>query len=246
MKKLSTILLILLAFSAYSQAPQHYMSISMGAAIPQGDFKSTDPSSGDVGYAQTSFSLAFDGAYFFLPNLGLGGTVSFLNNAVNQVALRDNIIADIEEQYPDFEIPDETYTSFTVGAWNHVNVMAGPQLTLPFGSVSVDIRALAGIVWVFPPSADFYLADPEQELDYRIYWDQSQSVQFGYDIGGGFRFDSGRDYIIKLGVDYSSTKVKYQITDEISTPDNPDSGTTRDYTQTLGTVQVMVGLGYYF
>jgi len=218
MKKTITILLILLAFSAYSQEPQHYMSISMGGAIPQGNFASTDTTKGDIGYAQTSFSLSFDATYFFLPSLGVAGTISFLNNAVNQVALRDNIIADIENKYPDIEIPEDTQISFSVGAWNRVNFLVGPQLSIPFGSIYVDLRALAGISWVSPPPAELYFAN--DEMDYRIYWDQRQSVNFGWDVGGGFRFDSGRNYIIKLGADYSSTKASFQITDEISTPDN--------------------------
>ena len=244
MKKLITLLSILLTLSAFSQAPQHYMSISMGGAIPQGNFASTDTTKGDIGYAQTSFSLAFDAAYFFLPSLGVAGTISFLNNAVNQVALRDNIIANIEKNYPDIEIPEDTQISFNFGAWNHVNFLVGPQLTIPFGSIYVDLRALAGVSWVFPPAAELYFAN--EEMDYRIYWDQRQSVNFGWDVGGGFRFDSGRNYIIKLGADYSSTKATFQVTDEISTPDNPNDGSTRDYTQNVATVQVMVGLGYYF
>ena len=249
MKKLFIILSIFLTLSTFSQAPQHYMSISMGGAIPQGSFASTDRSNGDAGYAQTSFSLSFDAAYFFLPNLGIGGTVSFLNNAINQVTLRDDMIADIKEKYPDIEIPDDTYISFNVSAWNHVNFMVWQQLTLPFGSVAVDLRALGGISWVFPPNAELYFTtkeNTEDKIDYRIYWNQRQSVELGYDLGGGLRFDSGNNYIIKLGVDYSYTKTTFQITDEISTPDNPDDGAVRDYTQELKTVQVMVGLGYYF
>jgi len=103
---------------------------------------------------------------------------------------------------------------------------------------------MAGMAWVFPPSAELYFQT--EEIDYRLFWDQKQSVAFAYDFGGGLRFDSGRNYIIKLGADYSSKKVTFQVSDEISTPDDPDGGSTRDYTQTLGTVQVMVGLGYYF
>jgi len=243
MKQILTLFIIFLTLGAFAQEYNNFMSISMGGAISRGDFASTDASNPEAGYAESSFSLSFDGAYFFVPNLGIGGSISFLNNAVNQTSLREDIISDIEEKYPDFKIPDDS-VSFSVGAWNHVNFLVGPHVTAPLGRVSIDLRVLGGISWVFPPPAELYVAT--EELDYRIYWDQRQSVVLAYDLGGGIRFDSGNNYIIRLGIDYIYKKATFQITDQISTPDDPDNTETREHTQPLGTIQAMVGIGYYF
>jgi opacity protein-like surface antigen len=184
--------------------------------------------------------------YYFTPNFGLGGTVAFLNNAVNLPALRDDLIAEIEERYPDIEIPEDAQISFNVGAWNHVNFLVGPQFSLPFGGVAIDLRALAGMSWVFPPPAELYIADESQGLDYRLYWDQKQSVAFAYDFGGGLRFNTRNNYIIRIGIDYSYTKAKFNINDEITLPGETPDNSTREVTQELGTIQAMIGLGYYF
>ena len=240
-------LLIMLCFlfvMGNAQRNDNFMSIAMGASIPMSDFASTSAENRDAGYATTSFALGFDGAYLFTKNFGLGGAVLLSNNSVARTQLRDNLLTRIEEDYPDFELPEESQISFEVGAWNTINLMVGPYLSLPANQMTLDVRALAGASFVLPPEFQVNLSTPEQDL--RRYSDIKRTVNFGYLIGGGFRFNTRANYIIRLSVDYTNTKASVKVTDQITKNNQTEENPIRTLKQPISALIIGVGIGYHF
>lgn len=246
MKTKYTIAFLLSCFVTvlYGQQNDNFMSISMGASIPLDDFASTIIDNEKAGYAQTSFGLGFDGAYLFTNNLGLGATISFANNSVATTELRDDLVQKIKEDYPDLVIPDGTEISFDVGAWNHINLMIGPHFTLPANQVSLDLRALAGFCFVLPPDFQIYVSTPEEDI--RRYSDIKRSANFGYLLGGGFRYSTHAGYMIRLMVDYSNATARMKVTDQIIDDNQTTDQEPLTIDQPVGAIFAGIGLGYHF
>lgn len=236
--------LVLFVNIALSQSNDHFMSISMGASFPMDDFSSTSIDNENAGYAETSFGLAFDGAYLFTQNVGIGGNIGFSNNSVARNLLRDNLIQRIEEDYPDFEIPEDTQISFDVGAWNTINLMFGPHLTLPANQLNLDLRALAGFSFVLPPEFNILISNPEEDL--RRKSAIKRSANFGYLLGGGFRYNTRSNTIIRIMVDYTNTKAKITLTDEVTEDNQTEEQNVRTVNQPISAVFVGIGIGYHF
>jgi len=222
-----------------------FMSISFGGSIPQGDFGDTDPNNESAGYALTGFFLSFDGAYMFVPYVGIGGSLSFANNSINTVAVRDQIKQYIEEYYPDLELPEDSQISYDFGFWNNICIMAGPYFALPVGRITFDIRGVAGMNIILPPKTQMNFYIPPDE-EFRSYREGQQTVAFGYKIGGGIRYESKSSYVFRLMADYSYTKTTISVTDELPEYITPNNNETRQYEQPIGSILVGLGIGYHF
>lgn len=221
------------------------MGIMMGASVPLGDFASTDYDNPQAGYATTSFNLTMDGAYLVSSYVGFGGAISFSNNSLNTGDLKKNLERYVAENYPDAELPEDlTYISYDLGVWNHVNLMAGPYLTIPANRIHFDFRALGGLAFVFPPESQMYFVTEDDE--FRTYRDNKSKVSLGYMLGGGIRYISRRNAILRLMADYSSTKTTIEITDYHLDVDLPEDNRKTEHTQPMRTVHVGLGIGYAF
>lgn len=237
--------LIILSQIASSQTSDGFMGIMMGASIPLGDFASTDYDNEQAGYAATSFNLTMDGAYLVNSYLGFGGAVSFSNNSLNTGAVKTNLERYVKENYPDAELPEDlTLISYNLGVWNHVNLMVGPFLTIPANRIHFDFRALGGLAFVFPPESEMYFMTEDDE--FRTYRDNKGKVSFGYMLGGGIRYTSRKNAIIRLMADYSSTKTTIEITDYHFDIDLPEDNRKTEHTQPMHTVHVGLGIGWAF
>src|SRR4051812_5658031 len=72
---------LLATISTYAQnKASNFIGFNVGASIPTGDFSKTEAGSfgnwnNNTGYAKTGFTVGAEGAFYFHPNIGLGGTV---------------------------------------------------------------------------------------------------------------------------------------------------------------------------
>ncbi|HOW24197.1 MAG TPA: hypothetical protein PK711_00885 [Bacteroidales bacterium] len=245
MRSLLFTFLILLSQMVHAQTSDGFMGIMMGAAIPLGDFASTDYDNPQAGYATTSFNLTMDGAYLVNDYLGFGGAVSFSNNSLSTGDVKTNLERYVKENYPDAELPEDlTLISYDLGVWNHVNLMVGPFLSLPANRIHFDFRALGGLAFIFPPESEMYFMTDDDE--FRTYRDNKGKVSFGYMVGGGIRYMSRKNAIIRLMADYSSTKTTIEITDYHIDIDLPEDTRKTEHTQPMHTVHVGLGIGYAF
>jgi|GEM_PF-919773 len=248
MKKLYFIpVSILLTLTLYGQRNyNNYTGISMGVSVPLGDFASVDSANRQAGYGQSSFFLAFDGAYLFSPYMGVCGIFSFANTTLNTGRLKENIKARIRNDYPDLVLPEESYISYNLGVWNQIRIHAGPQVSLPFNRLSIDIRVLGGISFILAPSNELYFYNKETSQQFRTISDTKQTVALGYTLGGGLRYLTPSHVILRLMVDYTYAEASVEITSNFTDSGIPHNEKKEDHTQPMNTILIGAGIAYHF
>ncbi|MBA7584411.1 hypothetical protein ES708_26364 [subsurface metagenome] len=177
----------------------------MGSSVPVGSFSDTVDIYSD-GFAGSNFVINFDGAYFFMPVVGIGGTFSFGSSYGGGESLENALFDDVIEKFPTLSVPvDPDYIpDFNAGKWNYVNLMAGPQISIPLNNINIDFKALGGLSFIFVPSRDMSI-----ELNNNGEFTSSTNgdvLNLGYIIGTGVRFGVGRGTGIRLGLDYYHSK----------------------------------------
>jgi len=216
------------------------MSLSMGASIPVGDFADTV----DLyksGFAGTNFVLNFDGAYFFLPYLGLGGTFSFGSNYGGGEELQKLIIEEIPSKFPELSIPFDTVCN--IGQWNYVNLMVGPQISVLLNNIALDFKALAGLSFITSPEREVTLQLTDGEFTSS---QENRQLNFGYILGSGFRFGVGRSTAIRLSADYFHSKSSFEIKNAYQTNGTHDDLPGDEYKLAINSIHVALGIAYNF
>ncbi|MCK4699771.1 MAG: hypothetical protein KAT38_05540 [Bacteroidales bacterium] len=188
--------LFLITTACYAQ--KSFMSLTMGSSMPVGSFSEMEDIYSD-GFAGSNFVINFDGAYFFMPVVGLGGTFSFGSSYGGGESLENALYDDIIDKFPILSVPADPDYNFDSGKWNYVNLMAGPQISIPLNNINIDFKALGGLSFVFVPSRDMNIELDNGEF---ISSTKGDELNFGYIIGTGVRFGVGRGTGIRLGLDY--------------------------------------------
>ena len=225
-----------------SIAQNSYISLSMGGTIPVGGFESTTDAS-TTGYAGSGFTLNIEGKYSFRPILGIGGTLNYGMNSTDEDALEKDWLEYVKNLYPDIIIPPDANIQFTTNAWNYVNLMVGPLVTIPVSRLFFEFKAQAGVSFITPPKRELYITYTNNE----IYNNSSgHNTAFGYLLGAGILFQANEDYGIKLGADYFCSKAKLTIESQV----NDGMGGTEPHYDLwevpVTAFHVTVGIAYFF
>jgi opacity protein-like surface antigen len=211
MKKLFWILMIWPVYAITPVAAQQsYASISFGASLPMGNYGSTEDLS-NSGYAKTGGAIKFDGAFFPVSYIGIGGSFSFGSNYALRDSLLQDMITYIEETASSIiEIPEDAEILYGSGFWNYINLFIGPDFSLRASQrLYFDIRALAGLT---------FLRAPDQEL--RINFDNTEiysrtsrnTLAFGFTTGAAMRYKLNSALALRLGFDYFQSRSKFEYT----------------------------------
>lgn len=200
MKKITSLFTLFFIVSI-SFAQDHYVSLSMGSSIPLGTY-SGETSSTTTGYALPSFTLSFDGNYFFAPYLGISATANYGMNGVSEEELKTAVILHLQDLYPDFTLPPDAEVNFITTQWTYVNLFVGPVVSVPLASFNFQLRAMAGMSFTMPPKRDLSIKFENTNLNHHA---EGQSLKFGYLLGAGIMYQPNRNYGLRLGADYFST-----------------------------------------
>ena len=241
MKRISVILVILALFlSSYAQ--DSFLGLSMGASFPLGDYASGDDSFSN-GYAGTNFVLNFDASYVVVPYVGIGASFSFGSNYADEDALKKTLLTDLEERYNqiNFPAPEDAEYNITMGKWTYINLMVGPNFSIPLVVLHLDLRALAGITFLTPPEREVTITWTEDE----IFTSQtSQLIHFSYVLGAGIRFGMRGATGIRIAADYFSSKPAMEIkTDHLLIPEKEQTVT---FDLPMKALHVTLGLCFNF
>ncbi|HSG68636.1 MAG TPA: hypothetical protein VK994_08015 [Bacteroidales bacterium] len=198
---------ILFIQSIYAQDPgfrqewgyskRGYIGISIGAAIPQGDFASKDLNDEYAGFAKTGLSLQLvNFGYRFGNTLGLAGMWSGAAFKMDGDAFGKS--TGLGNLY-----------SIDPGIWSSGALMAGLLISLPSSIIDVDFRVMAG------PS---YSQSPEIEVEgyadghaFHFIQKSGTSYQLGLDAGIGLRFNIVSFLNINLMFDYTYARHKFHV-----------------------------------
>ena len=226
-----------------------FMSLSMGASIPVGDFADTVDLYKN-GFAGTNFVLNFDGAYFFTTYLGIGGTFSFGSNYGGGENLQNRITEEIPKQisiwktkFPGLSIPFDTVYNFNIGQWNYVNLMVGPQISILLNNIGLDFKVLGGLSFITSPGREVTLQLTNGEFS---SYQENRQLNFGYILGSGFRFGVGRSTAIRLSADYFYSKSSFEIKNAYQTNGTHDDLPSDEYKLAINSIHVALGIAYNF
>jgi hypothetical protein len=256
MKRYISILLISIFFiseNAWSQSgtsneggliPRSFIEFSGGASIPMGNFAAKDasgPISGSYstasGFAKTGNHFEIDGAFFFSPHIGVGGSISTSSFSIDT----KTIAAGYLENY------DCDSASAKARTYNTINLFIGPYLSFPFAKVAIDIRLLGGISRTLTPDIVGTVINvyggPTEGSTSTFVQTSGVANAFGLQAGIGIKYNIFGHFILSVRGDYFYSKPDLSF-------DNINRSNTgrilNSYNQPISGFNTTLGIGYQF
>jgi hypothetical protein len=177
--------------------------LKLGANLPSGYFKLTDPENAYSGHATTGAEIKASMGYHLIKTFGFVANFSYAYNPINTNTLKGFYDAELDEfllkQYPDSDVSSSGLT--TQGYFSH-GVKGGIFVAIPIDKVKVDIRTMAGYYSLSRPKID-YKATLDPEMTYKVTDKKIRGSGLYYSVGADVSYKLSR----KLWV---STYIKYQ------------------------------------
>ncbi|AYB34847.1 outer membrane beta-barrel protein [Chryseolinea soli] len=178
---------VLISFSSIAQdRAKNFIGFTLGASIPTGDFAKAEAGTfnnwnNKAGFANTGFAAGVEGAYYFLPHIGVGGTLYYAQHG----GFSQTDAAKLGASYTDaFGVDASTVT--TSGNYSSLNLMAGPYFSFPVNKFTFDIRLLGGLLKsLSTPEMTVVLEDNTAAP---LQQNSSTGSAFGWQVGAGFRY----------------------------------------------------------
>jgi hypothetical protein len=235
---------ILLVSGLKLEAQNSYIGFSLGASIPRGDFSATDNLFSN-GYAIPGFTVSFEGFYYPMPVIGIGGTLAFGSLYSDPDIYLDDLI---DYAYTQSVIPiggspplaDDV--SLESGFWNYVNLMAGPEFSVPFGRFQAGIHGLAGLTMAFYPTMEMYYEEGANTLETLA---KGTSAALAYSCGASLLYRARSGTGLKLSADYLNSKASYDF--DMNTVNNTgEFDLTRSEDVDIEALSITLGFFYVF
>lgn len=211
MKRHLIIFLICLPlFGFHVTAQDSYIGFSLGTSIPKGDFASSEEMFAD-GYAIPGFTVQFEGFYYPVSIIGIGGILDFGSLYANRDVYLEKLL-DYAYNVSDIPLsgipPGLDEVDFESGFWNYVNLFAGPEISVPFGRFQAGVRALGGLSMIVYPKRELYYMEGQDEMEALI---KGTTFNLGYTYGGSLLYLSRGGTGLKLSADYLHSSAGYDF-----------------------------------
>lgn len=231
MKNKLVVLLFCFSFldaNSVSAQSKGFIGFSLGAAIPTGDFASTDYNSEEAGLARTGAIFDVSVSYKFNRNFGLAVVLRGQANAVDAQKLADGIAEETGASNT-VEVRNWSAGSMMIGAFSSVD------LTEKF---SMNARAVLGYANCVSPEIKVTYLYPGAQF----YAKQESGIalSFAYLVGAGLKFDIAPKTCLLANVDYMFTKPKFK---DVEVYNNYIGTEEFDFVQQISTVTIGIGVG---
>jgi hypothetical protein len=152
MKQLSTLLFTFftttIVFNAQAQnkttGPASYIGFYGGVSKPIGDFGSTNYYNNSAGMASLGTSFSVTGARYIYKNWAIAGSISY----ADQGRPSSEALQGLSDGYnADFKAGSTTVS--ITERYQNLNLLLGPQYTLVYGSLNIDLGLSAGLIKSF-------------------------------------------------------------------------------------------------
>jgi hypothetical protein len=198
---LAAAFIALITFSAKAQV-KSYIGISGGISTPIGDFAQSDygtiyHENNKAGYAKTGATFALDGAFYIhQTNWAIAGIISYQDQG--QLSAKD--VQNLSSGYTDgFGVDQSAVTS--TKRYQNLNILVGPQYSFIFSKLTLDLRAVAGVIKSFStPEIDIVLTDDDKNYPFTQH--SSTASAFAYGGSAGLRYSLGKCLGIALRENY--------------------------------------------
>ncbi len=237
-KILAFIFLIVFIKQATGQSEKVFVGLSVGPCIPLSDYKSTDLSKEESGFAKVGFNFNISVGYRLSRNFSLAALVTGSTNSINRSALQDEI-TDINTE----ELPNTSWSG-EAGTWGIGGILIGGLATLPLSSrFFIDFRALFGIYTAYSPEYTLYASTIIQgsPVTYTFEREKYHGTSFSYNFGTGLKYKMGNKYLI-VNADYTASKPEFK---DVKFHNIDGTINTQTFKQDINSLNVTIGLGYY-
>jgi opacity protein-like surface antigen len=205
MKTSYTLLLLssILSFNVSAQdKAANYIGISGGISAPTGEYSSTNTGTfgnwnNTSGFAKTGFNLGLEGAYHFLPKIGIAGIVNFSDHG----RLSNSDAQKLGASYTDAFAVDYSTVS-TQGRYQTINLFVGPCFSLPVQKVTFEARILGGLTQNLS-SPEIYVTLEDNPNGFKQK--SSSHNAFGWQAGIGVHYRLTEKIAISIREDYFET-----------------------------------------
>jgi hypothetical protein len=228
--------------------PSGYLSINFGFATPEGSYgqsfsESAYPLTGTGGvgigyggYAQPGFAFDFSlGVPINHSNFGIAFMFGSYNNEYDLNSYVNSLSAS-SINYNVYSASAITGYSTAPSAndYSESSILGGLFFTYPIGRLSLDGRAMLGVLLSGLPEQDIYAIDAaNDELQYDV--ESSNSTSLAFDVGIGARFMIAqfgrRKLCVMVNLDYLYSNVSYSTQQDLYVV--PASGANAGYQVSL-------------
>ena len=239
-KYLFTVLLFILVQTVFTQnkkdsikhESKSYISISVGAAIPQGDYGLKDLTESSAGFAKTGINMEVSVAKIIKGKTGIAFMYRNQSNNVDQ--------ASFSSQYA-IRYPSVNWEVVT-NPWKINAFMVGSYNSFPIGErkrVSLDLKFLLGMV---KATSREIVATGQLPGGY-IYTEQLTGISnsFAYCLGLGLKFEISANCFILIHADYLNTSPTFK---NIFIQNAVGANYTTTFTQDMSTINCNIGLAF--
>jgi len=243
-KNILVLVSILFIIVNSTRAQESYIGFSLGTSIPRGDFATAEQLFNN-GYAIPGFTVCFEGYYFPFRMIGIGGVLGFGSLYAESDDYLDHLLdyAYTQSVIPVFgSLPSSDDVSFESGFWNYVNLMAGPEISVPLGKFQAGIRGLAGLTMAFYPKRELYYSEGSNLLEISA---KGPSAAFAYSYGASLLYKSRSGTGIKVSADYLTSSASYDFDMNVITSTS-EYNHIRDEEVDLEALNITLGFFYVF
>lgn len=198
-------LVFLLTNDLFSQ-DKFKVGIAMGSILPVGEFQKRDNSLLDAGFAESGFTLSFDGDYYFTRRLALTGRFYFGMTSMNKQSNVQWLENQLGESYNDDSV------STSIGYWQWSAPLLGIKYNYPIiiNRFYFETGVFTGLNITSVPTQTMkiVLADEEQSIYSENIPGQAFSVPFMADAG--FRIMMGEGLQLKINSSWYQAMSRYE------------------------------------
>lgn len=206
MRKTILILLLFLGIQSFSQDKNSFISLQGGGSFPVGNYASTNLDDGS--FTTTGINVGIEGAWFFLPYLGVGGQLGINYHPVDVSSLgwekvqANPFLQDLTIRSESYQIATGTIGLF--GKWNFWN------------HLSLTGKVLGGMMWGKSPyqlyKPTYYQVEPK-------WYEITSATDYSATLvaGAGLRYDISGCIGLKIDADYTMGQMVYGFRTATST-----------------------------
>ena len=216
---LTAILITLFSIQAKAQdddldnQAKGYFGVLGGFSMPLGAYKSTNYNNNNAGFAQTGLMAGLDAAFYLHKNFGIGITFTYQD----QGELTTNDDQNLANGYNNSFGKEQT-TVTSVGRYQSVNLLAGPQYSFVRKKFTLDLRADAGVIKNFATPSLIVVFDYASNGEtFNQFSSQSLAVAYGGSASLRYAFSDAWD--VGFRINYVNTNDL-----KIENAGNPNTG----------------------
>ncbi|RYF78052.1 MAG: hypothetical protein EOO39_02445 [Cytophagaceae bacterium] len=214
-----------------------FISISAGISQPMGTFAQRT-SEASSGMAIRGQSMSFSGGYRMAGPLGLMARYEQTYNGIDPNALVNQFLKSPGDKL------SATAAVGRAGQWQTRSIMLGPYVTIPFGRVSLDVRAMAGQIWATCPET--CVQGQVNQVSTMIRTDNQESKAISAGIGLTARYRITPAIALHVNGDYSSAAFAFNNVPVESQVGNISKQTTMNSQKKLSMAIISAGITIQF